>query len=37
VAQRLGRRFLGIDCVLQYCGMARQRLERQRGEKRTGA
>lgn len=26
VAQRLGRRYLGIDCVEEYCQMARQRL-----------
>jgi len=30
VAERLGRRFLGIDCVLEYCQMARRRLEQQR-------
>lgn len=28
VAQRLGRRYLGIDCVAEYCDMARQRLAR---------
>ncbi len=27
VAQRLGRKYLGIDCVPEYCEMARQRLE----------
>ncbi|HAY78332.1 MAG TPA: site-specific DNA-methyltransferase, partial [Planctomycetaceae bacterium] len=26
VAQRLGRRYIGIDCVPEYCEMARQRL-----------
>lgn len=26
VAQRLGRRFLGIDCVREYCEIARKRL-----------
>ncbi|MDX1948222.1 MAG: site-specific DNA-methyltransferase [Pirellulaceae bacterium] len=26
VAQRLGRHYLGIDCVKQYCDMARRRL-----------
>ncbi len=26
VARRLGRRFVGIDCVPEYCEMARQRL-----------
>lgn len=26
VAQRLGRRYLGIDCVEEYCQIARQRL-----------
>jgi DNA modification methylase len=26
VAQRLGRDYLGIDCVKEYCQMARKRL-----------
>ena len=30
VAQRLGRRFLGIDCVPDYCQIARKRLARQK-------
>lgn len=34
VARRLGRRFLGIDCVLPYCEMARERLQRQQHKKR---
>ena len=29
VAQRLGRDYLGIDCVADYCAMARQRLDSQ--------
>ena len=29
VAQRLGRRWLGIDCVERYCEMARNRLQQQ--------
>jgi site-specific DNA-methyltransferase (adenine-specific) len=32
VAQRLGRRYLGIDCVREYCDMARQRLEKHHGD-----
>ncbi len=28
VARRLGRRFVGIDCVPEYCEMARNRLKR---------
>jgi site-specific DNA-methyltransferase (adenine-specific) len=27
VARRLGRHFIGIDCVAEYCDMARRRLE----------
>jgi site-specific DNA-methyltransferase (adenine-specific) len=26
VAKRLGRKYLGIDCVAEYCEMARRRL-----------
>jgi DNA modification methylase len=29
VARRLGRHFVGIDCVAEYCEMARQRLAAQ--------
>ena len=29
VAQRLGRSFVGIDCIADYCEMARQRLQRE--------
>jgi site-specific DNA-methyltransferase (adenine-specific) len=28
VAQRLGRSYLGIDCVAEYCTLARERIER---------
>ncbi len=31
VAQRLGRDFIGIDCVAEYCRMARRRIRSQRG------
>jgi DNA modification methylase len=27
VAQRLGRSYLGIDCVAEYCQMARRRID----------
>lgn len=30
VAQRLGRNYLGIDCVAEYCDMARRRLQETR-------
>lgn len=35
VAQRLGRDYLGIDCVEEYCQMARQRLAVQRAVQPT--
>ena len=31
-AQRLGRRYIGIDCAPQYCQMAEQRLANARGD-----
>jgi DNA modification methylase len=27
VAQRLGRSYLGVDCVAEYCQMARRRVD----------
>jgi len=32
VARKLGRKFIGIDCVEEYCQMARRRLEEVTGE-----
>ena len=31
VARDLGRRFIGIDCVDEYCEIARRRLEKEGG------
>ena len=30
VAQRLGRRYVGIDCVTEYCAMAQRRIDESR-------
>lgn len=37
VARRLGRSYLGIDCVAEYCALARERIERVERALQTGA